>query len=63
MKLTVRAECVYPPIPDRRYDWQAIAEEYYDDATDAGWVPIGRAATKFDAIADLLEQIRAHEED
>ena len=39
----------YPPIPDRRFDWSAVTEDY-----DLG-SPIGRGATE--AEADLLEQL------
>lgn len=41
---------VYPPIPDRSFDW---------DATRSGYEPgdpIGRGRTPLIALADLLEQ-------
>ena len=41
----------YPPIPDRRFDWSAVTEDY-----DLG-SPIGHGATKKEAEADLLEQL------
>ena len=41
---------VYPPIPDRRYDWAA----YYDGKEEDG--PYGRGETEQQAIDDLLEQ-------
>jgi hypothetical protein len=41
----------YPPIPDRRFDWSAVTEDY-----DLG-SPIGHGATKAEAVADLLEQL------
>lgn len=44
---------VYPPIPDRRYDWCAVDDDTYDGPGSL----IGRGATKEEAIADLLEQM------
>jgi hypothetical protein len=43
----------YPPIPDRRFDWSAVTEDY-----DLG-SPVGHGATKAKAEADLLEQLEA----
>jgi len=39
-----------PPIPIRSFDWAAFREDY--DQAD----PIGRGATKKEAIADLIKQ-------
>jgi hypothetical protein len=44
---------IYPPIPDRSFDWQASSYDY-----DEGG-PIGHGKTEQDAIADLLEQMSA----
>jgi hypothetical protein len=44
---------IYPPIPDRSFDWQAASSDY-----DEGW-PIGHGKTEQEAIADLLEQVSA----
>lgn len=44
---------VYPPIPDRRFDWSAID----DDTYDGPGCPIGHGATKEEAIADLMDQL------
>lgn len=41
------------PIPDRRFDWEAIEEDY-----DLG-SPMGFGATEQEAIADLLVEIEA----
>ena len=41
---------VYPPIPDRNFDWQATRE---------GWEPgglVGQGRTPIVALADLLER-------
>ena len=38
-----------PPIPTRRYDWQAIREDY-----DEGHY-IGTGETELEAVTDLLE--------
>ena len=47
---------VYPPIPDRRYDWTAYRD---GEEEHAGW-----GATEAEAIADLerLDQERAEAE-
>ena len=51
--MRIKAEHVFPPIPDRRFDWSAV-----DDATyDGPGCPIGYGATEQEAIADLLDQI------
>lgn len=53
--MRIVTEFVYPPIPDRRFDWSAV-----DDETYAGpGCPIGRGATEAEAIADLMEQLDA----
>ena len=46
----IRTEFVYPPIPNRNYDWSAVRENY-----DAGDL-IGYGKTEQAAIDDLLEQ-------
>jgi len=42
---------IRPPIPDRRFDWEAVTDNY-----DPG-SPIGYGRTEEEAKADLLEQI------
>jgi hypothetical protein len=50
----IKTEFVYPPIPDRRFDWQAIDDRHYSgDPRD----PIGQGETEQAAIDDLLDQI------
>ena len=44
------ATCICPPIPDRRWDWQAYRYGY-----EPGCL-IGYGPTKEAAIADLVEQ-------
>jgi len=44
-------EFVYPPIPLRSFDWQAVEEGY--EPGD----PIGRGPSEDEAILDLEEQI------
>ena len=46
----ISTEFVYPPIPDRSFDWSATFEGY-----EPGEV-IGRGETEAAAIADLIEQ-------
>ena len=41
--------CVYPPIPIRQYDWNAVREDY-DEGDPVGW-----GATEQEAINELLE--------
>lgn len=43
---------VYPPIPDRRFDWSAVDDDTYD-----GTGPVGTGATEAEAIADLEEKL------
>lgn len=45
---------VYPPIPVRSMDWQALPDDY-DGAPDAGWQPTGSGATEFEAVLDFYE--------
>lgn len=54
--VTIETSHVYPPIPERGFDWSAIVPAEYDGAPDSH-SPIGRGATEEAAIADLLEQI------
>lgn len=42
---------VYPPIPDRRFDWVA----YPDGAEESG--PAGHGHTEAEAIAELKENL------
>jgi hypothetical protein len=53
--MKIRTEFVYPPIPDRRWDWSAID----DDTYDGPGCPIGYGPTEEAAVADLMEQIES----
>ena len=44
----IRTEHVFPPIPDRRFDWSAVFDNYEPDC------PMGIGQTEADAIEDLL---------
>ena len=46
----IKTEFVYPPVPDRRYDWMA-----YIDGQEEG--PTGRGYKEFDALLDLCDQL------
>lgn len=46
----IKTTYIYPPIPTRRFDWQAVR-----DGWDLG-EPVGMGQTEADAVADLLEQ-------
>lgn len=48
-------EFIYPPIPLRNYDWQAIREDYDEDSL------IGYGRTEQDAINDLIQQEKEQE--
>ena len=53
--MKIRTTFVYPPIPDRRFDWSAIDEDTYDGAEDSGnRNQIGYGRTEAEAIADLM---------
>ena len=51
--MNIRTKFVYPPIPDRRFDWSAVDDDTYDGPGS----PIGTGPTEEAAIADLMEQI------
>lgn len=51
----INTSYVYPPIPDRRFDWCATFDDY-DGAPDAGFQPVGYGHTEQDAIHDLLAE-------
>lgn len=49
---------IYPPIPDRRFDWQAVDDDSYDGADDSSnRHQIGYGSTEQEAVADLMAQI------
>lgn len=47
---TIITSFVYPPIPVRQFDWQAVRDGY-EEGDRVGYGP-----TEEDAIRDLLEQ-------
>lgn len=55
--MNIRTEHVYPPIPDRRWDWSAVDDDTYDWVEDSAPQPIGWGRTEAEAITDLLEQL------
>ena len=42
---------IYPPIPDRRFDWTAVTDDYEPGC------PIGYGRTEQEAIQDLTLQL------
>lgn len=50
--MNIKTEHVFPPIPDRSYDWLAYDSDNYEPGC-----PIGSGATEQEAIDDLMEQI------
>ena len=53
----IKTQFIYPPIPIRQYDWEAIREDY--DEGDF----IGHGETEREAINDLLRQEEEQEDD
>lgn len=51
--LRIATSCVCPPIPDRRFDWNAVDDSTYDGEG----CPVGRGATEAEAIADLVQRV------
>jgi hypothetical protein len=49
--VTIRTSNDRPPIPDRRYDWSAVTDDY-----EPGH-PIGQGISEEAAIESLLEQL------
>jgi hypothetical protein len=50
--MKIKTSHIYPPIPDRRFDWSAVDDDTYDYDQ-----PIGYGRTEEEAIADLLSQL------
>jgi len=46
------AHFVYPPIPIRTCDWQAVYDD--DEPNDDGHMPAGLGRTEADAVLDLI---------
>jgi hypothetical protein len=49
--VTIRTSNDRPPIPDRRYDWSAVTDDY-----EPGH-PVGHGETEEAAIRDLIEKL------
>lgn len=50
---------IRPPIPCRRYDWEAHFDDFDADCDQDGYYstdPVGYGPTEQEAIANLLEQ-------
>lgn len=56
----VITQYVYPPVPFRDMDWNAVTDEY-DGAPDAGHQCMGHGATEQEAINALLDCLIEHE--
>jgi hypothetical protein len=56
MKLKIRVEFVYPPIPQRQFDWSAALDGY--EPGD----PLGYGPTKWEAVRDLIDQLEDRDE-
>jgi hypothetical protein len=55
--MKVKTNYILPPIPDRRFDWDAIDDDTYDGPGSAH----GHGATEKEAIVDLLCQLCENE--
>lgn len=54
--IRIRTEFIYPPIPDRRFDWVAVDDETFDGAPDGKTRnDRGFGETEDEAIENLLE--------
>jgi hypothetical protein len=49
----IRTDNVYPPIPVRMFDWQAVYDD--DEPDDDGHMAAGHGATEAEAIRDLMD--------
>jgi hypothetical protein len=58
---TIHVSHEFPPIPIRSFDYCATLSDY-DGSEDAGWQPVGSGKTPDAAIADLLAQIEAYDD-
>ena len=61
--MRIRTSFVYPPIPDRRWDWSAVDDETYDGSDESRGRArvIGYGRTEAEAIADLKQQLAEYE--
>jgi hypothetical protein len=57
VKLKIRVAFVYPPIPQRTFDWSAALDGY--EPGD----PLGCGPTKWEAVRDLIDQMEDREDD
>lgn len=51
----INTEYMFPPIPDRRFDWVATFDDYDGAPDSANRGHIGYGRTEAEAIADLIE--------
>lgn len=49
----IRTDFIYPPIPIRSCDWQAVYAD--DEPNENGSMAAGQGATETEAILDLIE--------
>jgi hypothetical protein len=50
--MKIRTAHVYPPIPDRAFDWSAVDDDTYEPGCPIGW-----GYTERQAITDLMDQL------
>lgn len=64
--VTIHTEFVFPPIPTRECDWQAVTDDFDADWDGEGYVsshPVGYGLTEQEAIEDLCAQIQERAEE
>lgn len=49
LKMDIKVHWGYPPIPDRRFDYIAVPDDFYD-----GTGPVGYGASEHEAMEDLI---------
>lgn len=53
----IRTDHVYPPIPVRDFDWQAMRDDDEPSDGETRDPPCGHGATEQEAIQDLIDQL------
>jgi len=55
-RATIKTEFTHPPIPDRRFDWQAWEDGYEEEGL------YGYGPTEAEAVADLMTKLAEKED-
>lgn len=57
--MKVRTTNIFPPIPLRQFDWQAVFDD--DEPNDNGSMMVGYGSTEAEALEDLKNEFEASE--